>query len=163
MIHFFIPKHRPIHTSQQSGRRGSQTFVKPEHSNQTASLVEKVKGFVPETPLAGPIAVDVVIVKPYTSTDTKTKAAKARTEELVFLPDPVKPDWDNAVKPIMDVLGDEGFFENDSRIVQASVIQCRGPKPGIAIRLRAIEEENGAIEAFAGSAERMVTFAARAE
>lgn len=163
MIHFFIPKRKAIHTSQQSGRHGSQTFTKPEHKNQTGSLVEKVKPFIPKEPLKGPIAVDVVIVKPYIGADTGTKAQRAKTEHLQFVPDPVKPDWDNAVKPIMDVLGDEGFFENDSRIVQASVLQCRGPKPGIAIRLRALEEEDGAGELFAESVCRMVHFAALAD
>ncbi len=77
-------------------------------------------------------------VWPLTKTDENTKNKRAELDACPYKWHDQRPDWDNAPKSLVDVMGLLNFFKDDKQIVDAQVFKLRGRKPMILVELREI-------------------------
>jgi Holliday junction resolvase RusA-like endonuclease len=87
-------------------------------------------------PLSGPLALEVVMAFPVTTSKPKKWQAAALAGEI--LPT-VKPDWDNGGK-LTDALN-LLVWEDDKQVVEAHVLKYYSEKPGMRMRVYSLTDE----------------------
>lgn len=130
---FFLP---PRTTSQQKRMQivgGKPMFFKSEKSAEAeADYYSQLQRYAPAAPLLGPISMECTVIYPYLKSDLNTKAKASRTDYVWHTG---KPDLDNFIKQLTDVLVRLRFVPDDAQIVEMRLRKCRGPKPGLLIAL----------------------------
>lgn len=133
----------PRATAQQKGetikykRVGSKLipyiehYRKPEVQRLRNLLTYKLKRYRPEQPSEKPIRLMVILYF-----DVKSPKKLWGTYKTT------KPDCDNYVKEIKDVMTDLGFWNDDNQVVDLRVIKYFSEKGHIYIRLEEIEDES---------------------
>ena len=130
-VRFFVPCEPPKTTAQEqkiafNRKTGRAIVYKPAKvRNAREQLRWMVRPYRPKEPFDCPISIKVTWVFPHNKTD---KAGQAYWHDT-------KPDCGNLDKALLDVLEDEGFYTNDSRIVKEVIQKLRSDYPGIFIEI----------------------------
>ncbi len=132
---FGIPKGQPRVRAFVRGKHAG--VYDPGVANDwKSSIALKVGGG--RTPLTCPISLDVCFIFPF----PKKIAKRAMAEEFILHTS--KPDIDNALKAVMDVLTELFIWVDDAQVVKVTAYKryaTGSSAPGAEIRVLAIEEE----------------------
>jgi Holliday junction resolvase RusA-like endonuclease len=136
MIEFFLPMIPPTATSQTKrlvmvGGK-PRFFPKKEHAKAEADLMTLIKPKAPTEPLDGPILLQVDFTFPWRKTEGK------RRKEWGRIPNDKRPDADNLVKLVGDVLTKANFYADDGQVADLRVAKYWGDEPGIKISISPI-------------------------
>ncbi len=133
MIAFMIPGNPPTVTAQQKGqnRRTGQYYKPPELRDAEQKYLAYAAQHRPQEPLTGAVCLTVVF---YYAASGKHKDGDPKT---------TKPDTDNAVKALKDVLTKAGFWKDDAQIAWESVVKIWADVPRIAVAVIAWDEWQG--------------------
>jgi len=141
MIDVFCPCVPPKTTAQQK-RANFKTgvFFKDKKGAQAISTLEGVlMPHQPEKPVSGLVRLSVEVVWPWRNSDINTKAKKAHAEKVGRIPCGSKPDLDNWVKNLQDVLVSLRFIERDEFVCDLSVRKFFGEEPGIRVTVQEVD------------------------
>jgi Holliday junction resolvase RusA-like endonuclease len=94
----------------------------------------------PKKPLEGTVSLEVAFVWPWRKADLATKQKRVLAERYGSLWHGNKPDADNAIKLLLDVLVMMRFIEDDQRVVDLRVSKLRGADPGIRIKILEVRD-----------------------
>ena len=129
----------PTYTAQQRRwtiRNGKPMTYPDRRAKRTrAELQSLLAPHAPQAPMTGPILLDIKLIYPYRKNEKK-QVVKAGTE----IPKTTRPDTDNSIKLIQDVMTATGYYIDDSQVYDLHATKWCGPIPGIAIDIR--EQEN---------------------
>jgi len=133
MIAFHLPIVPPKATSQTKrlvmvGGK-PRFFPKKEHAQAENDLLLLCRPFAPAEPLAGPLTLRVDFVFPWRKSEPKRRLALGR------VPMDARPDCDNLVKLVADVLTRLGFYGDDGQVAALQVTKAWGDRPGIAVAI----------------------------
>lgn len=138
MIAFHLPIVPPKATSQTkrlvmvNGK--PKFFPKKEHQIAENDLTLLCAPHRPTAPLVGPVALRVDFVFPWRASEPKRRLALGRA------PNHVRPDCDNLVKLLCDVLTRLHFYGDDGQIADLHVTKAWGDKIGIYVAVEPITE-----------------------
>lgn len=140
MIEFFAPCNPPKTTAQTNTRiavrAGHAVAYKGKEGREVEQLLASVFApHCPETPLDGPLKLELEITWLPRASDISTKAKAARFGDGGKIWCDTKPDWDNASKAIVDIMAKLGFLVDDKTIAHSTVIKYFGLRPGIRVHL----------------------------
>ena len=133
MIAFHLPITPPKATSQTKrlvmvGGR-PRFFAKKEHQSAENDLTLLCSPYAPPTPLTGPVSLAVAFTFPWRKSETKKRIA------LGTVPNDCRPDCDNLVKLVGDVLTKLRFYGDDGQVSDLHVTKAWGDRVGINIRI----------------------------
>lgn len=144
MISFFVAC-SPPKTSHQSkkivtiktkdGRQFHKLADSADLRQATRSWIDMFMPHVPAAPIAGPLRLEVELTWPWRASDSKRDRARGR------IPCTVKPDLDNSLKGITDVLAMLRFMEHDAEISELVARKWIGDEPGVRITISTAEPE----------------------
>lgn len=147
-IKIYIPM-VPKGTAQQKGmcvvpgRDGGKPRIrhfKKKAITETTNVVQTaLLSFQPESPLEGPLSVTWTFVFPWTESQRGTKAKLAECDRVGADWKITRPDTDNLVKGIKDLLEPMMFLRDDAQIADEHVRKMHGNKPGIWIVITEME------------------------
>jgi Holliday junction resolvase RusA-like endonuclease len=130
-ISFHLPISPPKATSQT--KRLVMSFGKPRffptkaHQTAERELLALCAPYAPARPLRGPLRLAVTFVFPWRTAEPKKRRAlgKAYCD--------TRPDLDNMVKLVADVLTKKGFYEDDGQISVLHIAKFWGDQIGISV------------------------------
>lgn len=132
-----IPSGLPTYTAQQrrwAVRAGRPVTYPDKRAKATkAALVALLLPHAPANPIAVPVRLDVLLTYPYRTTDRK---AKKTGQEVVKS---TRPDLDNSLKLLQDVMTHCGYWKDDSLIADLHVRKVYGRNPGLKMTIDTIE------------------------
>jgi Holliday junction resolvase RusA-like endonuclease len=134
MITFHLPITPPKATSQTKrlvmvGGK-PRFFAKKEHQSAENDLTLLCSRFAPAEPLTGPLMLRVDFVFPWRKSETKRRMA------LGSVPNDSRPDCDNLVKLIADVLTKLRFYNDDGQVADLHVTKAWGDQVGISVTIQ---------------------------
>ncbi len=88
---------------------------------------------VPKEPFSKPLALNVSFFFPWRKSEKKSAVARGWGYHTT------KPDTDNALKGLMDVMNRLGFFTDDSIVCDLTVIKRYSDKPCVVIAIEELE------------------------
>ena len=139
MIEFHLPITPPKCTSQTKRlmiiKGKPMFFPKKEHLAAENDMLTLCARHAPEKPLQGPIALRVTFVFPWRKSESKKSLA------LGMVPNDTRPDLDNMVKMIGDVLTKLRFYNDDGQVADLHVRKFWGDQVGISLRVGEILNE----------------------
>jgi len=122
----------PTTTTAQGKRQNRATgsfFKDKAHESAMSFMVGLLAPHRPPKPFSGPVSMSVAFIWPHKKTGSK--ASREGTQYRT-----TKPDLDNLVKGLIDVMADLHFFdEGDQQVAELKLSKFRGETPGIAIRI----------------------------
>jgi crossover junction endodeoxyribonuclease RusA len=136
-IYFHLPIVPPKATSQ--GKRlcivagKPMFFAKKEHQQAENDLMTLCLQHRPETPMQGPVSLEVVFTFPWRKSESKKRLAEP------WAWNDTRPDLDNMAKLIGDVLTKCGFYRDDSQVAMLYLKKRWGHEVGITIGLEELE------------------------
>lgn len=107
-------------------------FAKKEHLKSENDLMLLCGAHAPSEPLSGPVRLRVDFVFPWRKKEPKKRIA------LGQVPNDARPDCDNLVKLIGDVLTKLRFYNDDAQVAQLHVAKYWGNNVGIAVQIENI-------------------------
>jgi len=122
----------PTTTTAQGKRQNKKTgafFKDKSHESAMSVMVGLLTPYRPAKPFSGPVLMSVAFVYPQLKSGPKNarEGMQYRT---------TKPDLDNLVKGLIDVMASIHFFEDgDAQVCDLRLSKMRGDTPGIAIRI----------------------------
>lgn len=126
-ISFFLPMEIPSATHQEKKitiRNGKPIVYEPEKVKMARSkFMAALHPFVPDRPYTGAVRLSTTWV--YTSTPSHPASSWKTT----------KPDTDNLVKLLKDVMTDLGFWTDDALVACEEIQKFYLDKPGIYIEI----------------------------
>ncbi|MCW5943868.1 MAG: RusA family crossover junction endodeoxyribonuclease [Fimbriimonadaceae bacterium] len=109
---------------------GKPRFFKSKTAKETERTLEALLvEHQPAEPVLGPVSLIVAVQWPWLTTDSK------RVRESSQVPHDRKPDLDNWVKDLVDILVRLRFIEDDAKVVALQVSKSRGNRPGILVTI----------------------------
>jgi len=115
------------------GRGGRLALADMPTLNRAKTTLEALLApHCPATPLSGPVALSLVFIWPWVSSD-RTGIKQHATNGRVW--HDRRPDLSNLVKTIEDRMVRLGFMLDDGQVVQLQVKKFRGDTPGIWVQL----------------------------
>jgi Holliday junction resolvase RusA-like endonuclease len=135
-LKFFIPCVPPRATAQQKGAfvaGGKVRFYKKARIAQAESdWISLLRPHAPESPLQGPLLVDVSFVFPFKKTERKAD------RERGWVRSHTRPDIDNLCKMLFDAMSRLGFWNDDGQIADMRARKMRGQATGLAVYISEI-------------------------
>lgn len=128
-IYIWIPG-EPSRVTHQSGTRigkNGRVYKKKPLLEWEQLLMEAMKAKAPETPLEGPILLEV------------TFGFQARRKKDCFTYKTTRPDTDNLIKTVKDCLTRSGYWHDDAQVVIEHGKKLWVPGPGIMIAIEQLE------------------------
>jgi Holliday junction resolvase RusA-like endonuclease len=107
-------------------------FAKAAHQAAENDLLLLCARYAPPEPLTGPLRLRVDFVFPWRKAESKRRRSLGRA------PNDSRPDCDNLVKLVGDVLCKLRFYGDDGQVADLHVTKAWGDHPGIAITLHPI-------------------------
>lgn len=107
-------------------------FPKKAHADAEKSLLALCKPHAPATAYQGPILLEVDFTFPWRKTESK------RRREWKRLWNDKRPDADNLVKLVGDILTKLEFYTDDGQVADLRVKKFWGDSPGIEINISPI-------------------------
>ena len=131
---FFIGCNPPTTTAQAHKRivlvKGrARLCTDAEGQILESDYISLLKPYVPSVPYFKAIKVNVLFVFPW------RKSEKKKTIQYHYVPHTSKPDRDNAVKTLFDVMTRLRFWTDDNLISDGSITKAWGDTPGIGIEI----------------------------
>ena len=138
-ISFHLPIVPPKATSQTKrllviGGR-PRFFPKKKHQQAENDLLLLCQPHAPDTPLSGPVRLHVDFVFPWRKSESKKRRAAGR------LPNDKRPDADNLVKLLGDVLTKLQFYKDDGQVADLRVTKAWGDRVGIAVEVGPLPDD----------------------
>lgn len=132
-LSFAIPYIVNPKQSMRIGMRGSRpcSFQDPKVIRNADALAALMLPHRPESPLVGPIKESVRFVYPW----LKKHPNKVRAG---FLEKDTRPDIEQLLKQLNDVMERMGFFDNDAQVAVVEASKVFGPTPLVQIELAEI-------------------------
>ena len=126
----FVPP-KTSHHSKKIVRRGrfSSLADTPQLVSARETWMAALRPFAPKEPLNPPLFLVIELTWPWRKGDSPK--ARERGREYCT----VKPDLDNCLKTITDVMALLGFFTGDQGIVSIKAVKFLGDRPGIVFNL----------------------------
>ena len=124
----FIP---PKTTVQQRRQNKFGGYLHDTGKIARATWKAIVEPYRPETPMCGAIALSIAITWPHTKR-SRTESGKRNTPVVAKT---TRPDSDNIVKMILDVMQETGFFHDDSQIFDMHISRYYGDIAGVFISI----------------------------
>ena len=139
MISFHLPIVPPKATSQTKrlvmvGGK-PRFFPTKDHQQAEGDLLALCAEHAPPAPLEGPVSLSVSFTFPWRKSETKKR--RART----LLPNDKRPDLDNLVKLIGDVLTKLRFYNDDGQVSTLLVSKWWGDNVGISVSIENQEHQ----------------------
>lgn len=139
MITFHIPITPPKATSQTKrlvmvGGK-PRFFPKKEHQAAENDLMVLMAQHAPSSPMTGPLRLSVDFVFPWRKSETKRRMACGK------LPNDARPDCDNLVKLVSDVLTKLRFYGDDGQVSVLHVYKHWGDRVGITVSITPISTQ----------------------
>lgn len=126
MIEFFCPMVPPTATAQMKQVRVHKGrpihYDPPAVAEMKAKLKAAVAPYRPPEPLEGPVRLTTKWIWPGEEYRYKT----------------TKPDTDNMIKALKDVMERVGFYRNDCQVVSEITEKMHGPVSGIYVKVEAL-------------------------
>lgn len=128
-IKIWIPG-QPARVTHQSGTRYSRhgTYKTKALKQWEQTLAQAMESMVPAAPLEGPIRLEVAFR--YKPSRKKDQSAWKVT----------KPDTDNLIKTVKDVMTRLHFWKDDAQVCFEMTKKAWGSDPGIMVRIETMEE-----------------------
>jgi Holliday junction resolvase RusA-like endonuclease len=129
-------RHGSIRT--KGGKVISKTYKHDKQEDRELTLAALMTKYVPEVPLSGPLALRVKAVFSIPASWSQKKKIQAANGELW----PTKrPDLDNVIKHVKDVMTDLRFWIDDAHVVEylPGTGKAYGVNPGIEIEILPVE------------------------
>jgi len=131
MISFHLPITPPKATSQTKrlvmvGGK-PRFFPKKSHKDAEHDLLTLCMPYAPAEPLQGPLSLTVNFVFPWRASESQKRRAMGK------MPCDTRPDCDNLVKLVADVLTKLRFYNDDGQIAYLHVSKSWGDKVGISV------------------------------
>ena len=130
-MHFFIPmKQIPTVTSQEKGINFDtrRVYEKPEIKEARAKYRAALMGKQPNSPITGPVRLVVEWI--FRAPESLKKGTYWKTS---------KPDTDNMIKLLKDVMTELGFWKDDAQVAWEDSKKVYGNFPGIFIEVEELE------------------------
>ena len=120
------------------GKRPTPQIYNPDTADGWKKLIAvHAAPHRPRTPLDGPVCVDVDLIFP------RPQRLLTRNSPDGEVPHTAKPDVDNAIKPILDVLTQIGVFNDDAQVCDGRIRKfyaSRRGTPGARVTIQTIDE-----------------------
>lgn len=130
MIEFTIPfQVKP----KQSTRFGKHCYPDAKVKRNADSLAALMAQYAPSEPMQGPVSLTCWFMYPWRKSEPK-KNRSFRTR-----PKDTKPDLDNLVKQVCDVMESCGFIVNDSQIAEKNARKMWGEAPILTVRINELQ------------------------
>ena len=134
---FFIPSNPPKSTHQGSAmilhRKDGSAFVGKSASSKgaavKANLIDLLRPCAPETPLSGPVRLILTWTYPWRKTEPK------KTRAFGWKYCETRPDIDNLLKMVKDVMTLLGYWRDDSQVADLRFVKGWGNRAGIGVTL----------------------------
>ena len=131
-----IPPTRTAQEKRLQVVKGKPMFF---HDKKAKSNEELLAGlfepFQPDEPIRGAVELQVIVTWPWRKGDLNTKAKRERAARLGYDYYEGKPDLDNFVKGVQDLLAAMLFIEGDQKVVALYALKYVGSQPGIEIKI----------------------------
>ena len=131
-IEFFWEGIPPKSTFQQRDLHFHKTPAARLAMAQWQAILEQ---HVPESPLKGPIALRIIVTWPHTAESMKRSRGGGEVYKIT------KPDGDNVLKGIKDIMTKLGYWEDDNHVSIEAITRCHGNFPGAFFSVKEIEDE----------------------
>lgn len=130
-IEFFRSFTPPTATPQQRrfNRRGG--FLPPRAKLAAAVWQAAVEPYAPEQPIEGPVRLLVTLTWPHTRLSRPRGPAVPKT---------TRPDGDNLLKMLKDVLTKCRFWHDDAQVYSETIERFYGEIPGMFLKIQSMEE-----------------------
>ena len=140
MIHFHLPI-VPSKVTSQTKRLvmvggKPRFFAKKEHQTAENDLLLLCSAHAPFYPLIGPVILTVKFVFPFKKNETKRRIG------MGILPNGARPDCDNLVKIVGDVLTKLQFYKDDGQVFDLRVSKFWGERVGITVTIEEAKPSN---------------------
>ena len=143
MIHFRIDIHPPRTTAQ--GKRavnlpgkGIRFFKTRQQSAAETTYAALVYPHRPSEPMQGPIGIRIRFVMPWRKSEPKRNRAHGWRWHTT------RPDVDNMAKALIDVMGQCGFWGDDSQLASICLEKHWGDKIGVEVVCQNLAEASPA-------------------
>lgn len=130
----------PKQSAQFSKRGFAYTPAKKKQYQAAVRHAIAVCDDLPETPLEGPLSMEVTFCFPLTDADTKTKKKRQTLEDnggWIYACSK-RNDLDNLMKPVSDALNSLVIVD-DGHICMATLCKIKAARPYIEIKIREIK------------------------
>lgn len=108
-------------------------FPKKEHAQAEQDLLNLCMPHRPTDPIKGPVMLEVHFVWPWRKSEPKRNTIWGNR------PKDTRPDCDNLVKLVADVLTKLHFWGDDSQVADLRVSKAWGDKPGLTVKIEPIK------------------------
>lgn len=108
-------------------------FPKKEHAAAENDLLTLCAQYAPPAPMKGPVSLNVVFRFPWRKSESKARMARMWQWNYT------RPDLDNMVKLVCDVLTKLAFYGDDGQISSMTLQKVWSEKPGISIEIGEID------------------------
>lgn len=125
----------PRSSRNADGTNKNWLQVNPAITSTKEFLFGSLAEYVPEKPFEGPVRLTLSVKFPYNKGTSKKRMASDSAHTT-------KPDLDNILATVQDVMQTMRFFTADAQIADVAAKKWRSTDPGIVITLEALE--NGA-------------------
>lgn len=114
---------QPARVTHQSGTRitGHRTYKTTSLIGWENTIARGLRPYIPDKPIKGPVLLKV------------TFGYKAKTKKDLWTWKITRPDTDNSIKTIKDVMTRLGFWEDDSQVVHETCKKMWVDQPGVVI------------------------------
>lgn len=130
------PQPRPRAFARRFGAKTSARVFDPgtaEHWKGCVALA--ARGFVPKTPLMGPLAVSLCFIMPRPGGHFRTGKNAGQLKDWAPLYHTGSGDTDNLAKAVLDCLTGISLWRDDAEVSHLVVTKLYGEKPGCHIRV----------------------------
>jgi Holliday junction resolvase RusA-like endonuclease len=128
-----IPKAQP--RARACARGGFARMYDPGTAKEWKAAIAKAfkdSGKIPEKPMAGPVSLECTFLMPLPKKHVN-KDGKAKADAPYW--HVYKPDNDNLVKAVMDVLTQLGVFVDDCQVCKSRIVKLYCTAPGVMIEI----------------------------
>ena len=125
-FHEFVP---PKTTVQERRQNKSGGYLHNAGRIAKATWRAVLEQYRPAQTLEGPVELTVIITWPH------TKASQKQNNGL-SVPKTTRPDGDNLVKMIKDVMTLLGYWKDDAQVYSETIERWHGEIPGVAVKIK---------------------------
>jgi|CXWL01.1.fsa_nt_gi Holliday junction resolvase RusA-like endonuclease len=138
-LEFFVPCNiepkqgdRVRIASTKAGKRFAMHYTPGKVKRNAGNLAAIIAPHRPSEPLRGPLKLSVIFQYAWRA------GASKKAREAKLQPKDKKPDLDNCIKQLLDVMQSCGFFVNDSQVADLHAKKVWTTTPGVFVKLETI-------------------------
>lgn len=140
VIEFFVPCNiepkqgdRVRIAQSKGGKRFAMHYTPGKVKKNAGNLAAIIAPHRPAEPMQGPLRLSVIFQYAWRASESK------KTKEKPFAYKDKKPDIDNLMKQISDVLQATGFVVNDAQFADVTLKKVWTVTPGVHVRIETIQ------------------------